>query len=507
MLKVKKAYVQSNISDKFFVQHNILHNPNSLYFRIYSLARQIFDNTQLHVKAVFCKPPSRYTEINVSDSRRSAAAGAGTRRRHKQMDKRDEDQLVSFMVEKFKVNSPKIPHYLKWMRMYIAFSKNDRSMPDSQAEFLVFLGMRKEPWQVKQAERAVTIYQAFMRKSSDEGNSQQRHARMPLQNIACERVIRKMQSELRFQNKSMQTERSYLYWVKDFYRHAASAGSARLNAFNQDTLKAYLTYLAIERSVAVSTQKQAFNAILFLFRRVLDIPVENLHDVVRSSKPRSLPVVLSRKEVDKILRRLNHPYDLMAQIIYGGGLRLSECLKLRIKDIDFQNTILTVRSGKGDKDRRTLLPGKSIADLKAHLRSIRKYFEDDRFHNRPGVELPKALERKYPNAGKEWGWFWVFPSAKISVDPRSGIARRHHLFSSSLQKTFKLALRSTDVTKNASVHTLRHSFATHLVENGYDIRTVQELLGHSNVSNTMIYTHVAARNKLGVISPLDMHES
>ena len=193
----------------------------------------------------------------------------------------------------------------------------------------------------------------------------------------------------------------------------------------------------------------------------------------------------------------------MAEIIYGGGLRLSECLKLRIKDVDFQNYILTIRSGKGDKDRRTLLSQKTAYSLKEHIQKSRKYYEDDRFDNHPGVELPKALERKYPNAGKEWRWFWVFPSAKLSVDPRSGIVRRHHLYQSSLQKYFKAALKETGIVKNASIHTLRHSFATHLLENGYDIRTIQELLGHYEIYTTSIYTHIASRNKLGVISPMD----
>ena len=193
----------------------------------------------------------------------------------------------------------------------------------------------------------------------------------------------------------------------------------------------------------------------------------------------------------------------MAAIIYGGGLRLSECLKLRIKDIDFQNNILTIRSGKGDKDRQTLLSDKVLLALKEHIQNIKKYYEDDRFEDRPGVELPKALNRKYPNVGKEWAWFWVFPSAKISVDPRSYIVRRHHLYSSSLQKSFKTSLQRSGIAKNASIHTLRHSFATHLIENGYDIRTIQELLGHSDISTTMIYTHIASHNKLGVLSPMD----
>ena len=228
-----------------------------------------------------------------------------------------------------------------------------------------------------------------------------------------------------------------------------------------------------------------------------------MDSVARSKVRKRLPLVLSQIEIVEIIKHLENPYKLMAEIIYGGGLRLSECLNLRIKDIDFEKNILTIRSGKGDKDRQTLLSKKASFALKEHIQQIRHFYEDDRFEENPSVELPKALERKYPNAGKEWAWFWVFPSAKISIDPRSFITRRHHLYSSSLQKYFKEALRKSGIPKNASIHTLRHSFATHLIENGYDIRTIQDLLGHSNISSTMIYTHVASRNKLGVISPMD----
>ena len=283
-----------------------------------------------------------------------------------------------------------------------------------------------------------------------------------------------MREELRLQNKSYQTD-----------------------------IKSFLTYLAVEKSVSISTQKQAFNSLLFLFRHVLDKKIENLDEVVRAKIRRRLSFILSRLEISSIIKFMEDPYKLMVEIIYGGGLRLTECLKLRVKDVNFENNILTVRSGKGDKDRQTLLFRKLLPRLKKHIRNIRKFYEEDRNEGRAGVELPFALERKYPNAGKEWAWFWIFPSAKISVDPRKNIIRRFHLFPSSLQKSFKIALGKSGIAKNDSIHTLRHSFATHLLENGYDIRTIQELLGHSDVSTTMIYTHIACRNKLGVIRPLD----
>lgn len=407
----------------------------------------------------------------------------------------DEKKLKSFISEKFKVSAFKLPYYLKWIKMYSAFSGSDILDDNSRDNFIATIVNKYPDWQVDQADKAVSIYLSFIGKS----NKSNSHIRSK-DNSDWKNVIYNIREELRLQNKSLQTEHSYLYWVKKFKEYTRHKAP---ESYNQDDVKTFLTYLVIEKSVAVSTQKQAFNAILFLFRHILDKKILNLDSVARSRVKKQLPLVLSQSEIVEIIKLLKSPYRLMAEIIYGGGLRLSECLNLRIKDVDFQNNILTIRSGKGNKDRQTLLSKKAAFSLKDHLLNIRKYYEDDRFESRPGVELPKALERKYPNAGKEWAWFWVFPSARISVDPRTCIARRHHLYSSSLQKYFKSALLKSGIAKNASVQTLRHSFATHLIENGYDIRTIQDLLGHSNVSTTMIYTHVASRNKLGVISPMD----
>ena len=375
------------------------------------------------------------------------------------MERKSEEMLRSFIDERFKVSSHKIPHYLRWISKYITFSENAPSTLNTREEFLKYLGSRYPAWQAEQAEKAMTIYQSFIRKEKNKHP----YTKKTLDNTVWKNVILNMQNEMRLQNKSLQTERSYLYWANDFRRYS---GSVCPNALSQDDLKAFLTYLAVERSVAIATQKQAFNAILYLFRHVLDKPITDLDCVIRSKQPHRLPLVLSLKEVSEIIRPMEHPYRLMTEIIYGGGLRLSECLRLRIKDVDFQNTILTVRSGKGDKDRQTLLSEKVLSVLKNHVRDVRKYYEDDRFHDRPGVELPRALERKYPNAGKEWAWFWVFPSARISVDPLSNIARRHHLFTSSLQKAFKKALRSSGIAKNASIHTLRHYAECRIMPSG-----------------------------------------
>ena len=412
------------------------------------------------------------------------------------MTNENEEKLRTFIAERFRVSSHKLPYYLRWITKFIAFSGGKPFSEDTGEKFLKILGSQYPDWQIRQAEKAITIYQSYIRRNREKVLEN----RNKPDNSVWGRVILNMKNEMKLQNKSLTTERAYVYWAKNFSKYSGSKCPADLS---QDDVKGFLTYLAVERSVAISTQKQAFNAILFLYRHILDKPINDLDSVIRSRVPRRLPLVLSREEVSEIIKRMKHPYRLMVEIIYGGGLRLTECLTIRIKDADFQNSVLTVRSGKGDKDRQTLLPERALPDLKRHIKLIRQYYEEDRIYERPGVALPRALERKYPNAGKEWAWFWLFPSAKMSVDPRSGIVRRHHIYTSSLQRTFKKALRLSGTAKNASIHSLRHSFATHLVENGYDIRTVQELLGHADVSSTMIYTHIASRNKLGVISPMD----
>jgi integron integrase len=267
--------------------------------------------------------------------------------------------------------------------------------------------------------------------------------------------------------------------------------------------KDFLTYLAVEANVAASTQNQAFNALLFMYRHVLDKPIDDLSGAVRAKAKHRLPVVLTTKEIRRLLDEMTGTALLMAQIIYGGGLRLKECLRLRVKDLDFERKTIVVKSGKGDKDRETVLPDSIRDALQYHLKSIKPLFDQDRKQTIPGVAMPGALERKFPNAGKEWKWFWVFPSHKLSVDPTSGIVRRHHMHATVLQKHIRRASIKAGLTKRVTVHTLRHSFATHLVEKGCDIRTVQELLGHSDLRTTMVYTHVAKKNCLSVVSPLD----
>jgi integron integrase len=305
---------------------------------------------------------------------------------------------------------------------------------------------------------------------------------------------------MRLHHRSVSTEKTYVGWLRGFRRFIGGKEPGDLEGRD---LQDFLSYLAVEKHIATSTQNQALNAVLFLFRHVLGKDIDYTLDAVRARQKRHLPVVLTPQEVHAIFARMEGIAALLARLIYGSGLRVSEALGLRVQDVDFEQNLVIVRSGKGDKDRRTMLPEILKTDLLQHRAEARVLHDHDRKNGVNGVWLPGALERKYPNAGKEWGWFWLFPAKGLSVDPRSLDVRRHHLLPGSLQKAFKSAVTQSGITKRASVHTLRHSFATYLLEKGYDIRTIQELLGHQNVQTTMIYTHVAKKNILGVKSPLD----
>jgi integron integrase len=268
-------------------------------------------------------------------------------------------------------------------------------------------------------------------------------------------------------------------------------------------MKKYLTHLALHGRVSASTQNQAFNALLFLYRHILHVETDDFTSVARAKRKMNLPVVLSRDEVKKILSSLDGPYLLMAQLMYGCGLRLMECLRLRIKDVDFENDLLMVRSGKGQKDRSLMIPGKIREELARHVASAKEIHDQDVKMGYGEVSLPDALDKKYPRAPKELGWQWVFPAEKLSVDPRTGKVMRWHIHPSAIQRAVKEAVMKTGLPKKASCHTLRHSFATHLLEAGHNIRTIQELLGHKHVNTTMIYTHVIRKKPYEISSPLD----
>lgn len=314
------------------------------------------------------------------------------------------------------------------------------------------------------------------------------------------RLLRDSRNRMRLQQKSRATERSYLGWIRRFLIHVDINSADSLGAAQ---VREYLSYLAVDRGVAAATQEQAFHALLFLFRHVLRRPIDGVHEAVRATRPQRLPVVLSRADVDSILSRMWGVYRLMGRLIYGSGLRLSECLSLRIQDIDLDSMRLIVRSGKGRRDRVAVLPDAVRGELRLQLQSVREVYDRDRRHGCPGVPLPTAYSSKDTGAETSWGWFWLFPSERISVDRQSGRRFRFHLHPSALQRQFKAAVRSSGVTQRASVHALRHSFATHLIESGYDIRTVQTLLGHASVQTTMIYTHVTSEAVHRIRSPLD----
>jgi integron integrase len=314
------------------------------------------------------------------------------------------------------------------------------------------------------------------------------------------RLLDRVRAAVRARHYSQRTEQAYVAWIRRYIlfhgkRHPSEMGARELTE--------YLSALAVEGNVAASTQNQALSALLFLYREVLRQDLPWLDDVVRARRPGRLPVVLTREEVRAVLRQLRGTPRLMAILMYGSGLRLLECARLRVKDVDFGRHQIVVRTGKGDKDRVTTLPAVITADLTQHLELVKKQHDLDLRHGAGWVELPWALARKYPNAGREWAWQWVFPATRIYVDRETGERRRHHLHESVVQRAVKDAVRHAGIPKRATCHTLRHSFATHLLEDDRDIRTVQELLGHRDVSTTMIYTHVLNRGPAGVRSPAD----
>jgi len=314
------------------------------------------------------------------------------------------------------------------------------------------------------------------------------------------RLLDLLREELRLRHYSRRTEVAYVAWVKRYVRFLGLRHPAE---FGREEVRAFLSHLALEGSVSASTQNQALGALLFLYREVLNEPLARVEEIVRAKRPKRLPVVLTRAEVSAVLRELRGTPRLMALLMYGGGLRVFECVRLRVKDLDFARGQVMVRGGKGNKDRVSVLPASLRGALEAHLRRVEALHQRDLRAGHGAVSLPDALARKYPGAARDWGWQYVFPARRTSVDERSGERRRHHLHESVLQREFRAGVRRSGIAKPATCHTLRHSFATHLLEDGYDIRTVQELLGHKDVSTTMIYTHVLNRGGRGVRSPAD----
>jgi len=408
-------------------------------------------------------------------------------------------EFKHYLTSNGHIKSTYVPCYLKWVSLcyeYLNEATGQRVSSDQKGEFLKHLSKRYEDWQVKQADYALRLYNYFLSRNGkgikkETGDNEKEWAW----------AMQETRRVLRLRHRSLSTEKSYLMWLRRFRGFANSKGLRDLEASD---LQGFLSYLAVEKKVSPSTQSQALNALVFVYRHVLEKDIENAISAVRARERRRLPVVMSVQEVERVFDEMTGIHRLMGMLIYGCGLRLMECLRLRIKDVDLERGVVIVRSGKADKDRRTVFPERLKDDLIQHIDGVSEIYEKDRKQGLNGVQLPGTLERKYPNAGKEWGWFWLFPSKSLSVDPVSLVVRRHHVHPASLQRAFKMAAAKAGISKQVSIHTLRHSFATHLLERGYDIRTIQELLGHKNLQTTMIYTHVATKNILGVRSPLDM---
>jgi integron integrase len=314
------------------------------------------------------------------------------------------------------------------------------------------------------------------------------------------KLLDQVRGKIRLKHYSIRTEQAYTDWIKRFILHFGKKHPRDMGAAE---VEQFLTHLAVAGKVSASTQNQAKSALLFLYKEVLAVELPWLDNVEQAKNPKRLPVVLNRDEIQAILSRLSGTQWLIASLLYGTGMRILECLRLRVQDIDFKRREILIRDGKGFKDRVTMLPVSLSAALQAHLAKVRILHEGDLVQGFGAVYLPYALERKYPNAAKEWIWQYVFPTTKVSTDPRTQTVRRHHVQEQAIQRAVKQAVRDADLAKAATPHTFRHSFATHLLEGGYDIRTVQELLGHADVSTTMIYTHVLNKGGKGVASPLD----
>ena len=414
----------------------------------------------------------------------------------------------------------------RWLRRYAVFLRQPDSVPllVSQAsvkQFCRTLLAREVPaWQRLQAVRAIEFYRNQVLETAEPDLLEIRQIlgrladgeRISVNSAADETEligvvheneplwIQKMRAELRLRHYALSTETAYIGWVVRFMKHV---GSEELEKFGAPELKEFLTDLAIEGKVAANTQNQALSSVLFFYQRILGRELEFI-DAVKAKRPKHLPLVLSRQEVNRMLRQLEGRDLLLALLLYGSGMRHKEVLRLRVKDVHFDTMQITVRDGKGEKDRVTMLPKAAVELLQRQLRGVKKVHEKDLEAGEGRVYLPYALAKKYPNADLEFGWQFVFPSRQMSRDPRSGVVRRHHIHENNFPPIMKRALVAAGVEQPATPHTLRHSFATHLLEDGYDIRTVQELLGHADVKTTMIYTHVLNRPGLAVRSPVDV---
>ena len=397
-------------------------------------------------------------------------------------------------LESQRVKKHKLPFYESWVIHFSKFCSDqglDPYSPESLSTYKIKNEKLYESWQVEQAEEAVKYYLHWRSLNHKASKAEYRD------NQQLDHYFKETKRILRLQGKSLATEKSYLGTIKRFFEYSQK------NEFSDDDIVQFISHLVVKNKVSKSTQNAALNALVFFYKYVLDIEIGDLSQILRSSQKVRLPVFYTRNEIKKIFSEMEGTALLMAQVIYGGGLRHSEAYRLRVKDIDFETSQLRILAAKGDKDRLTVLPISLIDRLKAHLEEVRLLYEIDRNSGLEGVFLPDLLSKKYPNASKEWNWFWVFPSKNISLDPRSGVHRRHHIEKHFLNNALRQAMAKAKINKTSKVHSLRHSFATHLLENGYDIRTLQTILGHTDIRTTEIYTHTMKVNKNNVRSPMD----
>ena len=412
-------------------------------------------------------------------------------------------EFQKYLIDKKLVAENKTTFYAYWVSRFLSYAQKQGAPAAEYQEPVVMAFMdelradeRIKEWQPRQADDALRLYYFHYL-----GKSKPAAITPALKDVQA--ALEEVSRIIRLKHYSYSTERTYLQWVNRFFAYVTETAGKQIDAVTAEDFRNFLSHLAINRHVSASTQNQAFNAILFLFRNVLNKEVGELDTTVRAKRGQKLPVVLSVDEVRRLFEQMSGTSRLIAELLYGAGLRLMELARLRVQDIDFDMDTVFVRSGKGDKDRSTMLPSAVRERLKEHLISVKALHDKDLAAGHGAVFLPDALGRKYPNAAKKWGWQYVFPAATLSVDPLSGIVRRHHISDTAIQSALKNAVQKSGILKHATVHTLRHSFATHLLQTGVNIREVQSLLGHKNVETTMIYTHVLRDMSNAPQSPLD----
>ncbi len=413
-----------------------------------------------------------------------------------------------FLGSRGLVQEKYLSYYAYWVSRFLAFSNNNENLSrDLKIEkFITHLNKQDKitDWQIRQADDALRLYiDHFL--VGDTSSILQNLSKDGKKYPDVQIILNEMRKAIRIRRYAYATERTYVNWSRRFYDYLLKIKKKDINnvAVESEDVRDYLSYLALQRRVSASTQNQAFNSILFLFRNVLKADLKDLQKTVRAKRGQRLPVVLSVNEVQKLFKHVEGQPLLVLQLLYGSGMRLMEVARLRVKDIDFSSNLIFIRNGKGDKDRATVLPESVHVLLKQHLEKVQNLHKKDLETGHGEVYLPDALGRKYPNAANEWHWQYVFPSSRLSVDPRSGKVQRFHMSGKTIQNTLKRAVKRVGIMKHVSVHALRHSFATHLLMNGVNIREIQTLMGHKSVETTMIYTHVIRDITKAPQSPLD----